>query len=138
VRDPGAVFLVALLLSGCGGRVGELPVDSSDDAGASADTGSGAYTGADAGAGADTGSIADAASRADARACLDAIPASCPDCVTQNPGDAPVCRQYLRCFATCDPSQPCGAADGVCGVNTLGGGVAPYAAAVATYRCACP
>ena len=134
MRDPGAVFLVALVLSGCGGKVGELPVDSGDDAGSGADAGA---TG-DAGAGADTGSSPDAGSRADAQWCLDAIPASCPDCVTQNPGDATLCRQYLRCFATCDPSQPCGAPDGVCGVNTLGGGMAPYAAAVATYRCACP
>jgi hypothetical protein len=128
------VLLVALVLSGCGGRVGELPVDTGDDAGASADAGSGT----DAGAVPDARASANAESGADARTCLDAIPASCPDCVTQNPNDAVVCRQYLRCFATCDPSQPCGAADGVCGVNTLGGGMAPYAAAVATYHCACP
>jgi hypothetical protein len=103
-------LLVVLALTSCSGGIGELPVDGGDDEG----------TGAAAGS------------------CLEKIPASCPDCVTQNAGDAVLCHQYLHCFAACDPSQPCGTADGVCGVNTLGGGTAPYAAAVTTYRCACP
>jgi hypothetical protein len=111
VKNPVTALFVALAMAGCSGGIGELP-DGGDDGGPG--------------------------SQSDARPCLDEIPASCPDCVTQNPGDAVVCRRYLRCFASCDPSQPCGAEDGVCGVNTLGGGTAPYTAAVTTYRCACP
>jgi hypothetical protein len=110
VKDPVTILCIALALAGCSGGIGELPVDGGDDP--------------------EPGS--------DARACLDEIPASCPDCVTQNSGDAIVCQRYLRCFTTCNPSQPCGAMDGVCGVNVVGGGTAPYAAALATYRCACP
>jgi hypothetical protein len=109
VKHLVTALLVALAVASCSGGVGELP-DGGDDAGTGAAPGS----------------------------CVDKIPASCPDCATQNPADAALCRKYLHCFSTCDPSQPCGDVDGVCGVNTLGGGTAPYAAAVTTYRCACP
>lgn len=110
VKDPVTALLVVLALASCSGGIGQLPVDNGNDAGPGSDAGS----------------------------CLEKVPASCPDCVTQNAGDAVVCRLYLQCFATCNPSQPCAAPDGVCGVNTLGGGTAPYMAAVTTYRCACP
>ncbi|HLK35643.1 MAG TPA: hypothetical protein VKU41_02750, partial [Polyangiaceae bacterium] len=71
---------------------------------------------------------------------LQSLPSSCPDCMTQNASDAPICKMYLQCFATnaCDPATACGSNDGVCGVNKIGGGEAPYQAAVATYKCACP
>jgi hypothetical protein len=76
---------------------------------------------------------------ADGTACLTSIPSSCPDCATQNASDKPACEQYIQCFITndCDPSDSCGSNDGVCGVNTIGGGEAPYNAAAATYACAC-
>jgi len=76
----------------------------------------------------------------DGAACLTSIPPSCPDCMTQNASDQPICKQYIQCFITngCDPGTACGSNTGVCGVNTVGGGNAPYAAAVATYQCACP
>jgi len=75
----------------------------------------------------------------DGSACLASIPPSCPSCATQNASDHPICEQYIQCFITngCDPSMSCGSSTGVCGVNTVGGGNAPYAAAVATYQCAC-
>ncbi|MGO9838015.1 MAG: hypothetical protein ACLP1X_27855 [Polyangiaceae bacterium] len=71
--------------------------------------------------------------------CLQSIPTSCPDCVTQNPPDVPVCQRYLACFANnnCNPNTACGTNSGICGVNTVGGGEAPYTAAVTTYNCAC-
>jgi hypothetical protein len=76
----------------------------------------------------------------DGSACLLAIPSSCPSCMTQNASDQPACQMYIQCFIAndCDPSTDCGSNDGVCGVNTIGGGEAPYTAAVATYDCACP
>jgi hypothetical protein len=76
----------------------------------------------------------------DGAACLGSIPASCPDCMTQNASDKPICEQYIQCFLAqgCDPHTACGSSTGVCGVNTIGGGAAPYTAAVATYDCACP
>jgi hypothetical protein len=76
----------------------------------------------------------------DAANCLNDIPTSCPDCVTQNASDMPKCQDYISCFSTndCNPNTSCGSNDGVCGVNTIGGGYAPYNAAVATYMCACP
>jgi hypothetical protein len=51
----------------------------------------------------------------------------------------PKCQEYLGCFSSqqCNPASPCGQLSGVCGWNTLGGGLAPYDAAVATYNCAC-
>ncbi len=71
---------------------------------------------------------------------LASIPAKCPNCMTQNASDKPVCQTYVRCFLTndCNPNTACGSNDGVCGVNKIGGGEAPYSAAVATYDCACP
>jgi hypothetical protein len=47
---------------------------------------------------------------------------------------------YIPCYIAnnCDPSTACGQNDGVCGVNTLGGGSAPQTAAIATFKCACP
>jgi hypothetical protein len=75
----------------------------------------------------------------DGPACLESIPSSCPDCATQNASDKPVCERYIACFIAndCDPNDPCGENDGVCGVNTIGGGDAPLTAAVLTYNCAC-
>jgi hypothetical protein len=83
-------------------------------------------------------SVPDAAP--DGAACLVNIPSSCPNCATQNANDKPVCEQYIQCFITnaCDPAAACGSNTGICGVNTVGGGEAPYGAAVATYDCACP
>jgi hypothetical protein len=77
---------------------------------------------------------------ADGISCLTSIPAGCPDCKTQNSSDEPICQQYLQCFIKndCNPSTACGDNTGICGVNTVGGGEAPYTAAVATYNCACP
>jgi hypothetical protein len=76
----------------------------------------------------------------DAANCLNNIPASCPDCMTQNASDQPKCEDYIQCFLNndCNPSTSCGSMDGVCGVNTIGGGLAPYNAAMTTYMCACP
>lgn len=94
-------------------------------------------TGSDVDAGNDTG-IIDAGS--DALTCLQNIPGNCPDCMTQNASDKPICEKYIQCFITndCNPHMACGSNNGVCGVNTIGGGYAPYNAAVATYDCACP
>jgi hypothetical protein len=60
--------------------------------------------------------------------------------MTQNASDMPKCEMYLQCFAAndCNPMDACGSNDGVCGVNTLGGGEAPLMAATQTYNCACP
>jgi hypothetical protein len=71
--------------------------------------------------------------------CLQDISASCA-CKTQNASDMPICQRYVMCFATnnCNPNTACGTNSGVCGVNTIGGGEAPYTAAVTTYNCACP
>jgi hypothetical protein len=79
----------------------------------------------------------------DAACNLQNIPASCPNCTTMNASDMPACEKYLQCFANngCNPNAPtppCAQMDGVCGVNTIGGGTAPQQAAVMTYSCACP
>ncbi len=76
----------------------------------------------------------------DAGCDLQNIPTGCPDCMTENASFMPVCQEYLMCFSEngCNPSNACGSNDGVCGVNTIGGGEAPYQAAVTTYNCACP
>jgi hypothetical protein len=76
----------------------------------------------------------------DAACNLSMIPSSCPNCATQNASDAPICQMYLRCFIDngCNPATACGSNDGMCGVNKIGGGEAPYQAAVQTYDCACP
>jgi hypothetical protein len=57
----------------------------------------------------------------------------------QNASDRPKCEEYLECYRTndCVPTAACGQNDGVCGVNTIGGGQSPREAAVATYTCAC-
>jgi hypothetical protein len=88
----------------------------------------------------DSGDAAPPPPPADGGCDLTSIPASCPDCMTQNASDQPICQKYLACFAmnACDPNTSCGSNTGVCGVNTIGGGEAPYTAAVATYACACP
>jgi hypothetical protein len=72
--------------------------------------------------------------------CLKNIPATCPDCMTQNASDKPACEMYITCYMTnsCDPTTACGDNDGVCGVNKIGGGEAPEQAAMTTYMCACP
>ncbi len=76
----------------------------------------------------------------DAACHLPNIPSSCPNCMTQNASDMPTCQKYLACFIQngCNPSAACGSNDGTCGVNTIGGGEAPYTAAKMTYDCACP
>jgi hypothetical protein len=60
--------------------------------------------------------------------------------MVQNASDKPHCELYIQCFITnnCDPKSACAADDGVCGVNTIGGGTPPLTAAVATFNCACP
>jgi hypothetical protein len=141
--------------SGAAGMdVGTAPVEDSSagsDVGSAVEAGS-LDTGADGGS-AETGSLndasaieaegeggfSDAGESADALACLRNIPAKCA-CMTQNASDEPICEKYVTCFADndCNPSDACGSNDGVCGVNTLGGGEAPLAAAVKTYDCACP
>jgi hypothetical protein len=127
---------------GGGGDDADLGTDSSSPA---VDTG--ALVGDDAGdAHADTGQgvtqpeAAAEASVGDGGCNLLNIPASCPDCKTMNASDIPICQKYLMCFSDhgCNPSTACGLNDGICGVNTVGGGEAPYQAAVATYNCACP
>jgi hypothetical protein len=77
---------------------------------------------------------------ADGSACLENIPATCPNCMVQNAGDMAKCEMYLQCFAAndCNPADACASNDGVCGVNTIGGGEAPLMAATQTYMCACP
>ena len=94
----------------------------------------------DTGGTADTGAP-DVVTVADGSACLASIPASCPDCMTQNASDQASCQKYIQCFETndCNPNDACATNnDGVCGVNTIGGGEAPLMAAIATYMCACP
>lgn len=62
----------------------------------------------------------------------------CADQVA-NPGDVPRCEEYLACYLTeaCPPDNLCRGPDGVCGVNRIGGGAAPQAAADAVWQCAC-
>lgn len=107
------------------------------DSGGGADTSTTPDVGApDTASGHDTGSPpTDAGS-----GCLSSIPASCPDCATGNASDKPKCQMYITCYIehSCNPADACGQMDGVCGVNTIGGGSAPQSAAVATYNCACP
>jgi hypothetical protein len=122
--------------------------ESEDSSGPSTvpETGSAASDGDDASTVADA--VADAAAlddagveaNVDAACALQNIPSSCPNCMTQNASDMPVCEMYVRCFIqnSCNPGTACGSNDGVCGVNTIGGGEAPYQAAVQTYDCACP
>jgi hypothetical protein len=126
--------------SAAGSDVGSAAEAGSPDSGAdggSAETGSlddASAPEADGG-----GSTSDGGESADALACLRNIPSNCA-CMTQNASDEPICEKYVSCFADndCNPSDACGSNDGVCGVNTLGGGGAPLAAAVQTYNCACP
>src|ERR1700722_10088755 len=117
---------------------------SADDEGSGNDSGSG---GADSGTGngvddaleagsIDAAAVADgmvvvSGASADGSACLLDIPSSCPNCMTQNASDKPACQLYLQCFIAndCDPGTACGSNTGICGVNTVGGGEAPYAAA---------
>jgi hypothetical protein len=133
--------------SGAGGAGG---TGGSSELEASTDTGPNDATIVDTGSGTATRDavVADMASSdvgvpdvsGDAANCLNNIPASCPDCMTQNASDEPKCEDYIQCFLNndCTPSTSCGSMDGICGVNTIGGGLAPYNAAVATYMCACP
>ena len=71
--------------------------------------------------------------------CLDNIPMSCPNCVTQNPSEQARCLQFLDCYRTydCDPATACGQSSGVCGVNVIGGPSSARDASVVTYQCAC-
>jgi hypothetical protein len=63
---------------------------------------------------------------------------SCEDYVT-NLSEASACERYVECYqqADCLPEQACREPDGTCGVNTLGGGAEPLAAAEAVWECAC-
>ena len=129
---------------GAGGTGGSSELEAGTDTGPNdatiVDTGSGTAT--------HDAVVADVASSdvgvpdvsGDAANCLNNIPASCPDCMTQNASDEPKCEDYIQCFLNndCNPSTSCGSMDGICGVNTIGGGLAPYNAAVVTYMCACP
>jgi hypothetical protein len=112
------------------------------EAGSAAGDGGAASDGDDASTVADAAALDDAVVEAnvDAACALQNIPSSCPNCMTQNASDMPVCEMYVRCFIenSCNPGTACGSNDGVCGVNTIGGGEAPYQAAVQTYDCACP
>ncbi len=74
-------------------------------------------------------------------ACLDNPPAECPFCETPNENEVAKCQEYLSCFAEndCLPPDSCTMSnDGICGVNTIGGGMSPHDAAVETAECACP
>ena len=70
---------------------------------------------------------------------LQNLPPQCIPCQTMNQSDKPKCQEYLDCYIAnlCEPVDACGQLDGVCGVNTIGGGNAPRDAAIATYMCAC-
>jgi hypothetical protein len=115
------------------------PVPEAGEAGTEADEGSDASTGVTVSVDASGFDVIVEAS-VDAGCNLQAIPSSCPNCATQNASDVPTCQKYVRCFIDngCNPGTACGSNDGVCGVNTIGGGEAPYQAAVQTYNCACP
>jgi hypothetical protein len=130
------------------GEDSSLPVTSTDDEGGAMSSGTDSSTIDGVDAATEAGPIEASAdvviplrdATPDGAACLLAIPSSCPNCMTQNASDAPTCQLYLQCFIAngCDPSTACGSNTGVCGVNTIGGGEAPYSAALATYSCACP
>jgi hypothetical protein len=121
--------------SGGGGDVGSTGVapDTSTGSSSGGDDATAPEAGIEAG-------VSDARVSGDTSGCLANIPSSCPDCMTQNASDMPKCEMYLQCFAAndCNPADACGSNDGVCGVNTIGGGEAPLMAATQTYHCACP
>jgi hypothetical protein len=113
-------ILLPVLVAGCGSTFSAKGSDAAAAKEAAADA------------------AADAVAEA-AMSCLVIVPPSCPDCATENPSDQPACEMYLMCFRTnqCNPADACAQGNGVCGVNTLGGGSAPLLAATATYNCAC-
>jgi hypothetical protein len=129
---------------GAGGTGGSSELEASTDTGPNdatiVDTGSGTATHDAVVADMATSDVGVPDVSGDAANCLNNIPASCPDCMTQNASDEPKCAAYIQCFLNndCNPSTSCGSMDGICGVNTIGGGLAPYNAAVVTYMCACP
>jgi hypothetical protein len=149
-RNAAIFFILGGLLTAtaCGGTadVGDLGKGTSSGGSGSGSGSSSSSSGSSSGGPIDAGadvSGSDSSLRdvvADGVSCLLNIPGSCPDCATQNPADQPLCRQYIQCFIAqdCNPNTACGANDGICGVNKIGGGAAPYQAAVATYDCACP
>lgn len=118
------------------GGIGAASSSSSGSSGSSASGSSGSGRGSDAAPG--DGGGAEAAPIVDGAACL-MDTGACAVCVTQNSGDVTACMAYLSCYETnnCNPHTACGSMDAVCGVNTIGGGNAPQAAAIATYDCAC-
>jgi|HubBroStandDraft_6_1064221.scaffolds.fasta_scaffold42321_2 hypothetical protein len=121
-------------------ETGAVGGDDAGDMSSDADQGGGQpEAGPETGPGLDANSAPET-SVGDGGCNLQSIPTSCPNCATQNQSDMPICKTYLMCFSTngCDPHTACGSNDGTCGVNKLGGGEAPYTAAVATYDCACP
>ena len=74
-------------------------------------------------------------------------PSGCGLCVNINPSDVPKCKAYLLCYFLhdCNPitgkdgnGADCGSPSAVCGVNVIGGALAPQNAATASYTCACP
>jgi hypothetical protein len=130
-------------LDGTMSATGQAAADDSGNGGAGGGAGSGVDDALEAGhaeAAVADGMVVVSGPSPDGSACLLDIPSSCPNCVTQNASDKPACALYLQCFIAndCDPSTACGSNSGICGVNTVGGGEAPYLAAVATRDCACP
>lgn len=62
-------------------------------------------------------------------------------CTGQTQSDRQMCQAYLDCYALngCGPAYPCASQDAVCGVNTIGGGMAGKTIADQVYSClACP
>jgi hypothetical protein len=121
--------------------VPEAGVDAPSEAATPMDTGTPPHDTGTPDTGHDSGHDSGPPPPTDAGAgCLQNIPASCPDCMTQNASDMPICEKYIQCYITnsCNPNDACGQNSGICGVNTVGGGSAPESAAVATYNCACP
>jgi hypothetical protein len=73
--------------------------------------------------------------------CLASRPAGCEcaDSPNINPNEIAECQVYVDCFIdnACSPTATCADNDGVCGVNTLGGGTAPFNHASWVFSCAC-
>jgi hypothetical protein len=63
---------------------------------------------------------------------------SCDTCSGQTQSDLLACRAYIDCYIVneCDPLT-CGNVEQVCGVNSLGNGLAPKGVADAVYGCMC-
>lgn len=121
----GLSWVVVVLMTGCGDAFGVAPPTCRD----------GAWNGDEAGV--DCGGSCGVDCVPLAACSFDACP--CSNYVN-NPSEIEACEQYLECYRSleCLPEQPCRGPDGVCGVNTIGGGAGPELAAVAVWDCACP